>query len=211
MDTTERRLAALEERVARLEAAPATRRRERAAGGSTGDAPLRLLDRLREHIGDTGDGRASGPSEATGAIAYAGAVGRDGREYLWAKQRPVSELTGAERSSTAATLECLGSPARLALLTALLGTARTRAQLQEVLGETTTTGHLYHHLRGLQAAGLLIQPRRGEYELAAHALVPLLTVIAATLDLSAGGDQAAGGSGEAWEAEEDRDPGEAGE
>ncbi|WP_440103478.1 helix-turn-helix domain-containing protein [Streptosporangium sp. H16] len=199
MDTTEQRLAALERRVERLETAPATQRKERAASGSTGDAPLRLLDRLREHIGGTDDGQAPGPLEATGAIAYAGAVSRDGREYLWAKQRPVRDLIGAERSGTATVLECLGSPARLALLTAVLGTTRTRAQLQEVLGETTSTGHLYHHLRGLQAAGLLVQPRRGEYELAAHALVPLLTVIAATLDLSAGGDQTAGETGEAGE------------
>ncbi len=200
MDTTEQRLAALERRVERLETAPATQRKERAAGGSTGDAPLRLLDRLREHVGGTGDGQASGPLEATGAIAYAGAVGRGGREYLWAKQHPVRDLVSAERSGTAAAvLECLGSPARLALLTAVLGTTRTRAQLQEVLGETTSTGHLYHHLRGLQAAGLLVQPRRGEYELAAHALVPLLTVIAAALDLSAGGDQTAGVTGEAGE------------
>ncbi|WP_329086849.1 helix-turn-helix domain-containing protein [Streptosporangium sp. NBC_01469] len=195
MDTTEQRLAALEGRVERLEATPATQRKERAAGRSTGDAPLRLLDRLREHIGGA-DEQAPGPLEATGAIAYAGAVGRDGREYLWAKQHPVRDLVGAERSGTAAVLECLGSPARLALLTAVLGTTRTRAQLQEVLGETTSTGHLYHHLRGLQAAGLLIQPRRGEYELAAHALVPLLTIIAATLDLGAGGDQATGEAGE---------------
>ncbi|MGS2645349.1 hypothetical protein [Streptosporangium sp. LJ11] len=199
MDTTEQRLAALERRVERLETAPVTQRKERAAGGSTGDAPLRLLDRLREHVGGTDDGQAPGPLEATGAIAYAGAVGRAGREYLWAKQHTVRDLVSAERSGTATVLECLGSPARLALLTAVLGTTRTRAQLQEVLGEATSTGHLYHHLRGLQAAGLLVQPRRGEYELAAHALVPLLTVIAATLDLSAGGDQTAGETGEAGE------------
>ncbi|MFF3443135.1 helix-turn-helix domain-containing protein [Streptosporangium sp. NPDC002721] len=210
MDATEQRLAALEERVERLEAASATRRKERAAGGSAGDAPLRLLDRLREHIGDA-DGQAAGPVEATGAIAYAGAVGRDGREYLWAKQRPVHDLVDAERSGIATVLECLGSPARLALLTATLGTTRTRAQLQEVLGETTSTGHLYHHLRGLQAAGLLVQPRRGEYELAAHALVPLLTVIAATLDLSAGGDQTAGRSEDVWDAENAPYAGEVGE
>jgi Helix-turn-helix domain len=197
MDTMEQRLAALEERVERLETAPVTPPKERAAEGSTGSVPLRLLDRLREHIGSADDDeQVPGPPEATGAIAYAGAVGRDGREYLWAKQRPVRDLTGAERSGTATVLECLGSPARLALLTALIGTSRTRAQLQEALGETTSTGHLYHHLRGLQAAGLLIQPRRGEYELAAHALVPLLTIIAAALDLSAGDGQAAGEAGE---------------
>ncbi|MEU7454270.1 ArsR/SmtB family transcription factor [Streptosporangium roseum] len=193
----EQRLAALERRVERLETAPATRPKEQAAGRSTGNAPLQLLDRLREHIGGADNGgQAPGPLEATGAIAYAGAVGHDGREYLWTKQRPVRDLIGAEQSGTATMLECLGSPARLALLTALIGTSRTRTQLQEALGETTSTGHLYHHLRGLQAAGLLIQPRRGEYELAAHALVPLLTIIAAALDLSARGDQAAWEAGE---------------
>jgi DNA-binding transcriptional ArsR family regulator len=56
--------------------------------------------------------------------------------------------------------------------------------LQEALGDTST-GHLYHHLRELQAAGLVQQRRRGEYELVPHAMVPLLVVVAAALDLGA--------------------------
>ncbi|MFC6086099.1 ArsR/SmtB family transcription factor [Sphaerisporangium aureirubrum] len=166
----------------------ATRPRARDAAGDTaetrpgGGASLRLLDRMREHIGARG--------EPSGRIAYVGAAGLDSREYLWAREHEVSDLIATDRPATAAMLECLGSPARLALLTALTERPRTRAELQEALGETST-GHLYHHLRELQSAGLLVQRRRGEYELAPHALIPLLTVIAATHDLTANADRAA--------------------
>ena len=61
----------------------------------------------------------------------------------------------------------------------------SRAELQEALGDTST-GHLYHHLRELQAAGLIAQRRRGEYEIAPQAPVPLLVIVAAALDLGAG-------------------------
>lgn len=117
-------------------------------------------------------------------MAYAGAVTVDDREYLWAKEHQVRDIVGADWAAGATTLECLGSPARLALLAALIGAPRSRAQLQEALGETSS-GHLYHHLRELQAARLLVQRRRGEYELATHALVPLLAIVAAAMDLGA--------------------------
>jgi len=64
---------------------------------------------------------------------------------------------------------------------------RTSAELQEALGrdqEAATSGHLYHHLRELQAARLITQRRRGEYELAAQAVIPILTILAAALHVA---------------------------
>ncbi|MBG0564300.1 helix-turn-helix domain-containing protein [Actinoplanes aureus] len=159
----EERLAALESRVARLE---------------RGDETLTLLNRLGERA-DTAEAQ-----DVTGAISYAGAAGFEDRRYLWAKEHEVRDLVAADLRSVATTLESLGSPARLRLLTALLGAPRTRTDLQDVLGETSS-GHLYHHLRALHAAGLILQPKRGEYELAAEAVVPLLVILAAAGDLTA--------------------------
>jgi DNA-binding transcriptional ArsR family regulator len=120
-----------------------------------------------------------------GEVTYAGSVGFGDREYAWAKDHAVDDLLATDWGSAAAVLERLGSPARLALLAALLTAPRTRAQLQEVLGDTST-GHLYHHLRELQGAGLITQRRRGEYEIVAQVPVPLLAIIAAASDLSTG-------------------------
>lgn len=154
MDDTEQRLAALEERVAALEA------------GHT------LVNHLRERVDD-------------GKIGYAGSVGFGGREYVWAKDHVAADVLGGDWTLAARTLESLGSPARLALLSALLQAPRNRAELQQTLGDTST-GHLYHHLRELQAAGLIAQRRRGEYEIAPQVPVPLLVIVAAALDLGAG-------------------------
>ncbi|MEO3809411.1 hypothetical protein ABGB17_10475 [Sphaerisporangium sp. B11E5] len=203
MGSLEDRLAALERRVEQLEAGssvpdvpgapggPPSERREATAppepltDGGVGrlgsEGALRLLEGVREGVGGAG---------ASGRVVYVGAVGFDGREYLWAKEHQVGDLVGTDQVGAAAMLECLGSAARLALLIVLAERPRGRGELQEALGETST-GHLYHHLRELQGAGLIVQRRRGEYELASHALVPLLAVIAATRDLMVNADRVA--------------------
>jgi DNA-binding transcriptional ArsR family regulator len=184
----EQRVAALERRVDRLAAATLAGAGETSADPTVGGATLQLLNRLRERAGTVGAQTPAPEDAPTGAIAYAGAASVDGREHLWAKEHDVADLVGADWTSGAGTLECLGSPARLLLLAAVIEAPRSRAQLQEALGETST-GHLYHHLRALQAAGLLVQRRRGEYELPAQRLVPLLAIIAAALDLGTGRDR----------------------
>lgn len=196
-DSVELRITALERRVEQLETAAARGGGGPGTGRAAGNEALRLLTRMRQHAHATGPdattseassgAEVSDAAEVSGAITYAGAAGFGRREYQWAMEHRVHDLAAADWGAAASTLESLGSPARLTLLAALLGAPRTRTQLQEVLGESST-GHLYHHLRVLQAAGLLAQPRRGEYELTAQAVIPLLTIIAATVDLGIGDD-----------------------
>jgi DNA-binding transcriptional ArsR family regulator len=219
MGTLDRRVADLEARVARLEAAaagtapaatvpegvtstqtvraavtqaaepeapvamepPAAPGEPAVPGEVVGPAPaaprtrLDQLERLRAELGGERDGRA-------GVITYGGAARLDGGEHLWLKEHRVPDLAEADWTAAARVLERLGSPSRLALLAALLGRAKSRRELQDALGETST-GHLYHHLRDLGAAGLLVQRRRGAYELAPQTVMPLLAIIAAALDL----------------------------
>lgn len=91
-------------------------------------------------------------------------------------------------------LESLGSQPRLALLGALPREGRrTNVDLQEALGAgqgETTSGQLYHHLRALQGAGLIVRRRRGEYDLAPQAVVPVLAILAAAMNVAT--DPAAG-------------------
>ncbi|MFC4121552.1 helix-turn-helix domain-containing protein [Nonomuraea zeae] len=121
-------------------------------------------------------------------MGYAGAAYLADSVYLWARQHSLAELMPADWSPAAGILESLGSLPRLALLGALLREGRrTSADLQEALGREqgeTTTGQLYHHLRALQSAGLIVQRRRGEYELAGVAVIPILTILAASLSLA---------------------------
>ncbi|MEV0621799.1 helix-turn-helix domain-containing protein [Nonomuraea sp. NPDC050404] len=168
MGLLEERLAELERRVAVLEEAPADR-------SPPADAPLDLLDLIRSRTGG---------GTRPGTVMYGGAVTFEDRDYVWAMEHAAGEVADAHWAGAAAVLERLGSGPRLALLAALLKRPRTRRELQETLGEAST-GHLYHHLKDLQRAGLLIQPRRGEYAIAPHAVVPLMTIVAVAMDLGA--------------------------
>ena len=170
LDDLERRIARLESRIS-AEAAPPH---------ATSGAPLmRVLHDWR---------REAEERSLPGTVGYVGATYLAGSERLWARQQSLAELLPADWSPAVGILESLGSQPRLALLRALLREGRrTSAELQEVLGkdqEETTSGHLYHHLRELQAARLITQRRRGEYELAPQAVIPILTILAAALHLA---------------------------
>jgi ArsR family transcriptional regulator, arsenate/arsenite/antimonite-responsive transcriptional repressor len=171
LDDLERRVAHLESRVI-AEAAP-----PRATSGAT---PLmRVLHDWRHEAEE---------QSLPGTVGYVGAAYLAGGERLWVRQQSLAELLPADWSPAVGILESLGSLPRLALLRELLREGRrTSAELQEALGgdqEETTSGHLYHHLRELQAARLITQRRRGEYELAAQAVIPILTILTAALHLA---------------------------
>jgi DNA-binding transcriptional ArsR family regulator len=170
------RLAELERRIARLES--------RIDGPSTPERPAQGANPL---MGVLHTWRRDAEEQSLpGTVGYAGYVA--GRDLLWARQVPLADLLHADWTPTAGILESLGSQPRLALLGALLREGRrTNVDLQEALGAIqgdTTSGQLYHHLRALQGAGLIMQRRRGEYELAPQAVVPLLTILAAAMNVT---------------------------
>ncbi|WP_327581234.1 helix-turn-helix domain-containing protein [Nonomuraea sp. NBC_00507] len=174
----EERLAALERRMDQLEqqaAAPAGTPDVGRRG--VGSAALDLVHHYRNQAAEGGTG---------GTVAYGGAAFICGFEFLWTGEHQVDDLMAADWTAAAATLESMGSPARLALLAALAGGPRGRAELQDALGAESSTGHLYHHLRELQRGGLIRQPRRGTYEIVGRALIPLLAILSAALDVGPG-------------------------
>jgi hypothetical protein len=171
------RLDELERRIARLESridGAATPRRT-----GSGATPLaRVLHAWR---------REAAERSSPGRLGYVGTAYVGTREYSWHREHPLAELLPADWSPAAGILESLGSPQRLALLKALLSGRRTSAELLEALGGDqgeTTSGQLYHHLRALQAARLVTQWRRGEYDLAPGAPVFVLTILAAALSVA---------------------------
>jgi DNA-binding transcriptional ArsR family regulator len=173
---TDNKLDELERRIARLES--------RIDGAA---APARTAQGTNPLMGALHAWRREAEERSLpGTVGYAGYVA--GRELLWARQIPLAELLPADWSPAAGILESLGSLPRLALLGALLREGRrTNVDLQEALGANqgdTTSGQLYHHLRALQGAGLIAQKRRGEYELVPQAVVPILTILAAAMNVA---------------------------
>lgn len=173
----EERLAELERRVARLEG------RVETAGPPprSPDSPslTGVLNSMR---------RQAEKEDDLGKVGYVGAARLPGGENLYARELSLAELLSADWAPAVDILESLGSRPRLALLGTLLRQGRcTRADLQESLagdGEQSTSGQLYHHLRALQSARLIKQRRRGDYEFAPEAVIPVLTILAAAFNLA---------------------------
>ncbi|MGW3567771.1 ArsR/SmtB family transcription factor [Streptomyces sp. NPDC000941] len=161
-ESLERRLAALEERVSRLEAEPQTQR----------DEMFWALEGLRR--------RLTGP----GQVLFTGALNLPtGERYEWQQGAETDRLLEADWPEGAAPLAALGHPVRLTLLRAVLCGTRSAAELQEAAG-LHTTGQLYHHLKQLTATGWLQAEGRGHYQVPAGKVVPLLVVLSAVVPTS---------------------------
>lgn len=156
------RLAALEERVARLE-----------GGEAPPPSPLSpdpdafwALAALAERAPD-------------GAVLYAGHVPLPGGErYGWQMAAPTPALLARGWGDAAAPLAALGHPLRLELLRRVLRGEHAVADLQAA-PELAGSGKLYHHLRELTATGWLAAQGRGRYAVPGARVVPLLAILAA--------------------------------
>lgn len=158
------RVAALEERVQRLE------QREAAAPATTGRDVFWALEGLKA--------RAPG-----GGVLFTGMVNLPtGENYEWQYGEPAEALLDTDWDELAADLApqitALAHPVRLVLLGQVLTGARSVSDIQQnpALG---TSGQLYHHLRQLVSAGWLRSMGRGQYAVAPERIIPLLVILAA--------------------------------
>lgn len=188
-DGLRERVAALEARVAALEA-QAGERDETAvpvpadsAAAPVAAVPVAAdphtfwaLDVLRQRSGP--EVEVGGYS---GSILFAGVLRTPGiPELVWQEERPSAALLRTSWDDVAEVLSALGHPIRLEIVRRLLSGAFTTSDLASIpaLG---TSGQLYHHLRELQGAGLVVQRRRNHYAVPPDRVIPCLTLIAASL------------------------------
>lgn len=159
----EARLAALEEAVAELRARLADGAPSAAPAG--GD-PLWVLRGIE----------ARAPQ---GAVVYAGSVRTPAQKVVrWQYGESAPDVFDRDWESLAGPLAALGSPVRLRILQAVLAGVVSASALVEELGEGTS-GQVYHHLKELTAAGWLVSPRRGVFDVPPARVVPLLTILVA--------------------------------
>ncbi|CAG7630844.1 ATP-binding protein [Paenibacillus allorhizosphaerae] len=163
-------------------------------------AQLAELDKLVRHIAglegkpaaEEATGRAekevfthgSGNGAESCAIYFSGSY-RSGDQTvrLEPQERQSDEVLGLNRAKAAKVLSALGHKQRLDLLLEVWNEALTGAELVERLN-MGTTGQLYHHLKALTGADLLIQEERGgRYTVPAHRRFPLLLLLSAVSDL----------------------------
>ena len=122
----------------------------------------------------------------TGIISYLGVFSSGGRQSNWIRnQVDVDSLLKLIESNAAAkVLACIGSSDRLNMLLALLRAPRTAAQLVEECGYNTT-GQVYHHLKPLLGADLVIEDSksRGTYVIRHHRVQGIIMLLAGISDM----------------------------
>lgn len=132
---------------------------------------------LREEPHEAG----AGPREAggvRGTLMYSAEVELGGRHLMVRNREDVARAMEVDPESLARVFAAFGSPFRIALLRSLLERPRTSQELQAVIG-AGGVGQLYHHLRELQSAHLVVQERRSVYAIPRGRLM-LVCVLLAT-------------------------------
>jgi DNA-binding transcriptional ArsR family regulator len=169
------RMAALEQRMDRLErtgrAAPLPGRIEDPPGDH-----FWALEVLRQRTGEPFQ-----RGDTAGSLMFAGVATAPGAgSAVWQEEHAVPVMLASDWADAVPALSALAHPVRLELIRRMLAGARTVQQLAEI-PEVGTTGQLYHHLRELQAAGLVTQRRRNDYVVPADRVVPCLILVAAAM------------------------------
>ncbi|MDF2721821.1 MAG: transcriptional regulator, ArsR family protein [Paenibacillus sp.] len=125
----------------------------------------------------------TGKDNEANSVYYSGRVRLNGDNVRWEPQERHMDMLLALNSEKAAKIvAALGHKQRLDILKAVLHEPLSGAELVERLN-MGTTGQLYHHLKALIGADLLVQHQGGRYAMAAHRSLPFLLLLAAVSDL----------------------------
>ncbi|TAG80090.1 MAG: ArsR family transcriptional regulator [Betaproteobacteria bacterium] len=176
-DSVEARLAALEAQVAAL--AARTNEPPVAISASQNHPVASVLPQRKFWAIDGVLRSAESQGNESGGVVFAGQVVLPNEEtYAWQIESDTSTLLASDWSVAHAPLAALAHPIRLLVLKALIEGKRDTQSLAS-LPDMGTTGQLYHHLKELEAAGWIRQPRRGEYIVLAERVIPLLAILSA--------------------------------
>jgi hypothetical protein len=164
LERLERQLTDLGERLAALERDPADPGLPSlpAAPAGPGLPPLPAAPPGFKRAGADDPGLSDADDESE--FSFSGRA-RFGGQLLHIQQRGrLAEVMNANPERVAKVFAALASPARIVLVRALLDGPRTSQELRQELDDPSV-GQLYHHLKELLAAGLVVQPGRSVYAL----------------------------------------------
>ena len=175
----ERRLAAIEARLAALE--------EHAPKETAATPPTALIG--TKQVDDTADtywaltelSSRNNTADNTGAVMFAGHVTTSEQEAMYQWTRPTDFFLTTSWDDPMTRLTALAHPVRGTILRTLLDAPATAAQLAEN-NVVTSTGTAYHHLNALMAAGWISKKPTGDFSIRVSRIVPLLTILACCED-----------------------------
>lgn len=130
---------------------------------------------------------AGSPPPSDGAlhentVSYQGSVDLAG-PIRWRIGYDAAAILDLPATTTAEVFAAMGHPSRLEILRILLRCNASVAELQAA-GDFGTSGQLYHHLKILTAASLVVKVGRNEYGIAATHVVPILVALLSAGDIS---------------------------
>lgn len=118
-----------------------------------------------------------------GSIFYSGRYQSGGIGYRWEPQeRSTEQLIDTDSDKMSRVLAALGNKQRLDILRTLLKGPLSGAELVEQL-QMGTTGQLYHHLKALLGANLVIQDKGGRYTIPSERILPFLLLLTGVCEL----------------------------
>ncbi|WHU45082.1 helix-turn-helix domain-containing protein [Gordonia sp. L191] len=119
------------------------------------------------------------PHENT--VTYQGSVDLAG-PVRWRIGYDAAAILDLPAATIADVFAAMGHPSRLEILRILLRRNASVAELQAA-GDFGTSGQLYHHLKILTAASLVVKAGRNEYGVAATHVVPILVAMLSAGDI----------------------------
>ncbi|SHF73291.1 Helix-turn-helix domain-containing protein [Jatrophihabitans endophyticus] len=120
-------------------------------------------------------------SDDAGSVEYRGRVHLAG-SVTWSRQLSTSAVLDLPGPVTVDVLAALGHPLRLDVVRRLLRAPASANELQEAL-DLNSTGQVYHHLRALVSARVVVAEHQ-VYSVAPTAVVPLLVIVLAAGDVA---------------------------
>ncbi|MBH1941818.1 winged helix-turn-helix transcriptional regulator [Mobilitalea sibirica] len=127
-------------------------------------------------------------NEQSGAITYLGVYESGGRQSTWIRNEVNTDglLSLIENKMAGKVLNCIGNSDRLNILLYILKKPMTVAQLVEECGYSST-GQVYHHLKPLIAADLIVEDvkneGRGVYIAQPHRVQGVIMLLAGISDM----------------------------
>jgi len=182
MDNLNRQFAEMRQQLGEIERLLQGKAEERQQGMDAGET-----EREKSNIAGTTTITSSEASDTTahaGTLYYSGAYRGSRYDFRWQPQeRKVDGLLAVDGEKAAKILAAIGHKQRLDIVKAVLQEPLTGPELVEKLG-MGTTGQLYHHIKALAGADLLVQEERGgRYSVSGSRALPLLLLLAAAGDL----------------------------
>jgi len=140
---------------------------------------MNILDCLENNCGSKGE---------NGCITYIGVFSSGNRQSTWIRNEVNTKdlLALIENKMAGKVLACIGNNDRLNILLSILKKPMTVAQLVEECGYNST-GQVYHHLKPLVAADLVIEDNKnkgkGVYVIQPHRVQGIIMLLAGISDM----------------------------